>query len=204
MVKALEQQGAALVEKMAAYASKAAITLEQVLKEAFEKIKRTLAGIGRTFKAKLKALKDKRRTPPNGGTGFVEKMKEGAVKAGKEIEVVVEKLVNGCKALVGRAKEIIVKVATLVEKSVTDIGRFISDAAKEAFDAVKTISETGIKEAKNVVEDLEPTHEMDGSFSHSHGLAMAGGAAIAVFDPVLIGSFILGAGIIAGANAYEP
>lgn len=203
MIKALEREGAALVEKMAEYATKAAVTLEQILKDAFDKVKRTLASIGRSFKARLKALEERRRTTPNGGSGFVTKLKSAASEAGKEMEVVLEKFTHAAKAIVSRTKEIIIKIATLVETTVADAGKFVSDAGKECFEGIKTIVEKGIKEAKTLAQDVEPSHTMDGSFTHTHDLEMAAGASAVLFDPILIGSFVLGVGIIAGANAYD-
>lgn len=203
MIKALEAEGAALVAKMAEYATQAAITLEQILKDAFEKVKRTLAGIGRSFKARLKALESKKRPTPNGGSGFVAKIKSEAAKVGKEMELVIKKFSEAAKAITGRVKEIITKLKTIVETAGADAGKFLADAEKEFFNAVKTISAKAMTEAKSFAEDLNPKHAMDGTFEHVHDLEMAGGASIALFDPILIGSFILGAGIIAGANSYK-
>jgi len=203
MIKALESEGAALVSKMAEFATQAAITLEQILKDAFEKVKRTLAGIGRAFKAKLKALEDRKRPTPNGGTGFIEKLKGEAAKVGKEMELVIKKFSEGVKAITSRVKEVIVKLKTIVEAAAADVGKFLADAEKEFFKAVKTISTKAMTEAKSIAEDLNPTHAMDGAFSHVHNLEMAAGTSIALFDPVLIGSFILSAGIIAGASSYK-
>lgn len=203
MIKALEREGASLVEMMAQYAEKAAVTLEQVLRDAFESVKRTLASIARSFKAKLKALEDRRRVQPSSGSTFISKLKTAAHTASNEVEIILEKFTAATEAIGKRAKEVIIKLSTVVEKTTVDAGKFTADAIKELYQSVKTISEKGIKEAKALVKDVDANHTMNGSFEHTHDLEMASVASLVLFDPVLIGSFLVGVSIIAASNSYE-
>lgn len=203
MIEALEKEGASLVETLIQYSEKAAVTLEQVLRDAFDKVRRTLEGIASVFKSKLKSLEDKRRTTPESGEGFIAKIKSASSTACREAEVVIEKFNQAAEAIIGRCKEIIIKLGTLVERTSADAGKFITDSTKEFFEAVKTIVEKGVNESKTFVAEIEPTHNMDSSFTHTHNLEVATVASVSVFDPILIGSFILSVGIIVGASKYK-
>jgi hypothetical protein len=173
------------------------------LKDAFDKVKTTLASIARQFKAKLRALTEQKHTDPGGST-FIAKLKSGATIAAKEVENALTKFAAAAKAITSRAKEIIVKVSSIVEKIIVDAGKITIDATKELFQAVKTISEKGISDAKALIDGVESKFHMNGSTNYTHGMTMTVEASIALFDPVLVGSFIVGAGIIAAANSYEP
>lgn len=204
MIKALERQGAALVTAMIQYSEKAAVTLEAVLKDAFDKVKRTLAMIARQFKEKLKALEQRAHPAPSNGNGFTSKIKTAAHDAAKEIELVVEKMVNVAKEIAERSKEIILKLGKVVERTVVDAGKYTADAIKETFKAIKTISEKAVKEVKTFVEGIDHSISMDASFVHKHGLEMSTVTSIALFDPVLIASFAISAGAITAAAMYNP
>ena len=127
-----------------------------------------------------------------------------ACRLAEDAEDALEKFSLSAKAIASRSKEIIIKLAGIIKTVESDAGKFIADATREAFDGIKTIVERAMKEAKTIVNDIRTSHTVDSSVEYSHGLEMGGEAAIALFDPVMIGGFVMAIGIITLADRYEP
>jgi hypothetical protein len=200
----LEKMGKDVVTEISAKAPELAQQILVLLRAAFNDIKTRISNLLRMAKAKWNALSNKRMNTSLGQStsSFSHKLRAKAQDVERRAEAVMAELRSSATAMVEEAKSMIRRFSDSMTSASGDVTEHIRNTGQDAFRHLVTIGQSAVARTKTFVESSFKDIEVDGSFAFEHSLQITEAATLSAFNPFVIISLGLSAGMIVLSHDY--
>lgn len=201
----VEKEGEKIVTDLAIFSEHLSTELLQLMKEAFEDIKKEITVIINDLKSVINQLTRRLNKTPkhtNGG-GILKKLKQSTDKAFDKLSTVTRDFGRTAGKLLDDTRSGIKTIAKTLDQTIDKTFDDAKQIGKEAVEKIVKIGESAIGEIENASKTISKELELGEEFAYKHAVTVATTASFSFFDPFLAVTLLLSGGMVVAATKYE-